>query len=197
MQVLDEIEFTWTTASKNCQILAEISGLPDVHPSPIAHTFLPQTTISSSAGSSPKRQNTSNLRFPTLQLGLTHTIDTSDRPLYSSPTHDFGMSNFHSNNPSSTMDPFAAPGIISNLSRQYFSDADPYIQDNRSNTNNTLINMEEYQENKGLIHNDPHVDVLSGVSEQATSLLDYVPPINDGRPSSSSSYNEITNGFYW
>jgi hypothetical protein len=198
MQVLDEIEFTWTTASKNCQILAEISGLPDVHhPSPIAHTFLPQTTISSSAGSSPKRQNTSNLRFPTLQLGLTHTMDTGDRPLYSSPTHDFGMSNFHSNNPSSTMDPFAAPGIIPNLSRQYYSEADPYIQDTRSNTNNTLINMEEYQENKGLIHNDPHVDVLSGVSEQATSLLDYVPPINDGRPSSSSSYNEITNGFYW
>ncbi|KAI8888614.1 hypothetical protein K501DRAFT_18319 [Backusella circina FSU 941] len=183
MQVLDEIEYTWTTASKNCQILAEISGFPEVHPSPITQSFLPHTATLSSAGSSPKRQNTSNLRFPTLQLGLTHTIDNSERPLYSSPTHDFGMQ-FQSNNQTSTMDPFAAPGIIPNLSRQYFTESEPYIQDR--------TNLEEYQENKGLIHNDPHVDVLSGVSEQ-TSLLDYVPPMNDGRP----SYNEISNGFYW
>ncbi|KAI9486731.1 MAG: fungal-specific transcription factor domain-containing protein [Benjaminiella poitrasii] len=162
MQALDEIEVTWPTASKSCQILAELSGFRNIdlqgsqreqqqyeinqwqqqtinyaqqlqqqsRDAYMEDTFSPKSLSSHNPPELENNQshkaNTSNLRFPIIRVNEKegHQIDDSARTFYTPgstqnmeyafqfpPTGPLGNSS--SNNTSaSTMDPFAAPGII-------------------------------------------------------------------------------------
>jgi hypothetical protein len=141
MQALDEIEATWTTASKNCQILAELSGFRDMDiqanqwHQPI-HQPIEKTSSSTYLSPQPSRNpspqlqpndghrvNSSNLRFPIRRVDSESNQqenDNTNRTLYtpnSTSNMDFAMANpFQNdtqiNNTATAMDPFAAPGII-------------------------------------------------------------------------------------
>ncbi|KAG0742779.1 hypothetical protein G6F62_005019 [Rhizopus arrhizus] len=171
MQVLDEIELTWITASKNSQILAELSGLQ-------------------------QQPSTTGLNPP-------HTL----------------YPNFALSQPTS-MDPFAAPDIIPvDVKPFHPSFWEPSLDHWNSFSPQQEIPM--YQEKHHLIHNDQHVDVLTGVClplESATDdhkptdgFMSYVhhhrtlhPSAEEdgGRPSSSHNRNnhvleDTANAYYW
>lgn len=134
MQALDEIELTWTTASKSCHILAELSGIRDSSlynntdetwaPPPLQHQRYLRPLSPQSSHSSPQheyephsRSNSSNLRFPIIRAAV-KGYDDGSKSLYSStslaPNLEYAVANSFANQSTSsnTMDPFAAPGII-------------------------------------------------------------------------------------
>ncbi|KAI7898774.1 fungal-specific transcription factor domain-containing protein [Cokeromyces recurvatus] len=147
MQALDEVEITWPTASKSCQILAELSGLsstdlqqdtnqwqgPSNYFQQNDYTLDDNSERRSEENSLSLKANTSNLRFPIIRVNEEegHQIEDSARTFYSPdstqnieyafqilPAGSFSSNN--TNTAPSTMDPFAAPGIIPvSSTRQY------------------------------------------------------------------------------
>lgn len=141
MRVLDEIEGTWTTASKSCQILGELAGFRDFNPfwkkdepnsslSQQQHGQSPNYNSSSPSSASSQvlehsgRVNVSTLRYPVLgdhQHTNTELQSLSSQNMEYAASNQFPISkennsNTNSNNnniqTASTADPFAAPGII-------------------------------------------------------------------------------------
>jgi hypothetical protein len=125
MQALDEIEATWTTASKNCQILAELSGFRDmdfqgsqwhqgtnyisqhhIDKASPNNYLSPQSSHSSSPQLQPNdghRVNSSNLRFPIRRIdpSSNQEDDNTNRTIYtpnSTTNMDFAMANPFQNN---------------------------------------------------------------------------------------------------
>ncbi|KAI9363282.1 fungal-specific transcription factor domain-containing protein [Pilaira anomala] len=118
MRALDEIEGTWTTASKSCQILGELSGFRD---------FNSNWSQQQQNQHVPEYQNSqqvmepTNLRFSVLgDANRKEQAFQSPRDNMEFNTTDlpFQMKKEHvqqpqeNSSPSSTADPFAAPGII-------------------------------------------------------------------------------------
>ncbi|KAG1220418.1 hypothetical protein G6F35_006724 [Rhizopus arrhizus] len=157
MEALNKIETTWITASKNCQILAELAGYH--HP----------------------------------EAGVLWSEDPKDRWI------DFTLDP-QSAPITTTLDPFEAPGIIPIKPFGYWeSSLDDW---------NHLSHQEDaHQKGQHLIHTDQHVDVLTGVSLDASdksnekSFMDYLQgrPMNQQTPEDGgpSVIKDLANAYYW
>lgn len=212
MQALDEIEGTWTTASKSCQIIAELSGFRDINLRPEEQQNenmikwqqqeeLHRHQTLQRQYPQPRR-NTSNLRYP---------IIPDDK------SQDFGVSNpFQPKNENlHAADPFAAPGIIPVTDTRFDTATTDFWGLDVNEWNNFMAQPDIYQdrpfeessEKQHLIHTDQNVDILSGVStplDRKPTLLSYLPQYNtnhlnhtnsDGRPSNNNTTTD--NAYYW
>jgi hypothetical protein len=227
MQALDEIESTWVTASKRCQIIAELTGLQDPN-----------------LGNDSRENSISSWQPHELYSGRigSTTVKSEEfddrKSLYTTNSADF----VNLPNPyqpqrinSTTMDPFAAPGIIPvdsniNNNKQYDtgsyweSPLEDWNQFQSSHHEAALVtsapSVSQYQEKQHLIHTDQNVDVLSGVplpwettpssaanSKTSGSFINYLQSNNendrssaDGGPSNNSNNNtlkDLANAYYW
>lgn len=222
MQALDEIEGTWTTASKNCQIIAELSGFRDIHlrsekqqdenmirwqQQEELHRHQ-EVQGNYSLPPQPQRRNMSNLRYPILPDDKTPDFGVAN------PFQPKQQENLH------IADPFAAPGIIPVTDTRYDNMAITDFWDLDVNEwNNFMGQPDMYQDRRfeeagekkqHLIHTDQNVDILSGVStpiDRKPTLLSYLPQYNnhlthtDGRPSDITNNTTPTptsdNAYYW
>ncbi|CEG67857.1 hypothetical protein RMATCC62417_04218 [Rhizopus microsporus] len=227
MQALDEIESTWVTASKRCQIIAELTGLQDPNLGNddrvnSISSWQPHELYSGRIGSTAVKSEEYDDRK---SLYTTNNADFVNLP---NPYQPQRIN-------STTMDPFAAPGIIPvdnniNNSKQYDtssyweSSLDDWDQFQSSHHEAALVtsapSVSHYQEKQHLIHTDQNVDVLSGVplpwettpssaanNKTSGSFINYLQSNNendrssaDGGPSNNnnnSTLKDLANAYYW
>lgn len=125
MRALDEIELTWTTAARSCNILGELAGLRDINLEYEDENKKRDDTppLSIAYSTSPQQQQQQQQAHPEATTAPDWNTSPADRLLPRYPWLGGGYNSTSSSNSSPTtmvptVDPFAAPGTMSQPAAQ-------------------------------------------------------------------------------